>query len=205
MKITSINLAESYYSDKPAKIAYLRPDSLSFISYQSSLFPGCNVLLIDHSRGLALGTLAIKLNNQGRIMLCNDQQFKFPSNFTCYQELDINFSITQKIQNCNIEQVKKSNEKFTNFIVIGDYDPELKLRQFNSQLLPSCTIIIFSQFLEFLVKCVDFMKETNQYILIKVYDIFLREIQVLENRTHPLVNMDSFSGYILTAKKIEKL
>eukprot|EP00828_Plagiopyla_frontata_P038985 TRINITY_DN5116_c0_g1_i2.p2 TRINITY_DN5116_c0_g1~~TRINITY_DN5116_c0_g1_i2.p2 ORF type:complete len:139 (+),score=18.26 TRINITY_DN5116_c0_g1_i2:264-680(+) len=138
-------------------------------------------------------------------MLCNDQQFKFPSNFTCYQELDINFSITQKIQNCNIEQVKKSNEKFTNFIVIGDYDPELKLRQFNSQLLPSCTIIIFSQFLEFLVKCVDFMKETNQYILIKVYDIFLREIQVLENRTHPLVNMDSFSGYILTAKKIEKL
>ena len=74
MKITSANLSESYYTDKPSKIAltsyflifkirYLRPDSLSFIIYQSSIFCGCNLLIIDHSRGLALGTLAIKLNN----------------------------------------------------------------------------------------------------------------------------------------------
>jgi len=40
------------------------------------------------------------------------------------------------------------------------------------------------------------------YLNIKIQDVWSRDYQVLHNRTHPLMYMDSCSGYLLTGFKV---
>lgn len=43
----------------------------------------------------------------------------------------------------------------------------------------------------------------RSYVNLKLMDSWCRTFQVLKNRTHPLMNMDSCSGFLLHAIKVQ--
>ena len=43
---------------------------------------------------------------------------------------------------------------------------------------------------------------TKDFINIQLFDTFTRQYQVLKNRTHPMMSMDGFGGYVLHAIKV---
>jgi tRNA (adenine-N(1)-)-methyltransferase non-catalytic subunit len=45
--------------------------------------------------------------------------------------------------------------------------------------------------------------KTRGYLNVRLFDSWAREYQVLKNRTHPMMNMDSCSGFLLSALKME--
>lgn len=47
------------------------------------------------------------------------------------------------------------------------------------------------------------MTQDKRFVMVQMQDVFTREHQVLEMRTHPLTQMDSFSGFVLSGIKTE--
>jgi tRNA A58 N-methylase Trm61 len=48
------------------------------------------------------------------------------------------------------------------------------------------------------------MLDLRKFINIKMNDTFTRRYQVLKNRTHPMMSMHGFGGYLLTAIKVDE-
>jgi tRNA (adenine-N(1)-)-methyltransferase non-catalytic subunit len=71
-------------------------------------------------------------------------------------------------------------------------------------------MVFFSIFLEVtlnfnfqpLIELEKLMIDEKMAINVRVEEIWMREIQVLPNRTHPNMSMDGASGYILSAIKV---
>lgn len=86
----------------------------------------------------------------------------------------------------------------------GNYDFEGILQAVEPSLAPGCIIVLHCQNLEPLQSVLTYMRQKpDDYIHLKLQDIWAREHQVLRNRTHPLMYMSSHSGYLLTGFKVE--
>lgn len=66
-RCTPASVCEVYHSKSIDKISHLRPDSLSRILSQSSIYPGCRVLVVDSLIGLIVGSVAYRLRGMGEI------------------------------------------------------------------------------------------------------------------------------------------
>lgn len=66
-RCTPATVCEVYHSKSIDKISHLRPDSLSRILSQSSIYPGCRVLVVDSLVGLIVGSVAYRLRGMGEI------------------------------------------------------------------------------------------------------------------------------------------
>jgi hypothetical protein len=69
-------------------------------------------------------------------------------------------------------------------------------------LKTSCPFAVFCEFLEPLTRCYDAALKLGTVISLQLTSTWQREFQVLPNRTHPLNDMHSESGYILTGIKV---
>ncbi|EGR27304.1 tRNA methyltransferase, putative [Ichthyophthirius multifiliis] len=101
-----------------------------------------------------------------------------------------------------IETLFKENPKLVNLLIVGDFDVLEIITKMNDLLIPNATVIAYSNYLENLIQPSEYMLKLKNYINVRVFDIFMRQYQVLKNRTHPFINMSGFSGYILSAYKV---
>lgn len=70
-----------------------------------------------------------------------------------------------------------------------------------SQLKDGAIIALYCQSSSPLESAARLMRD-RKYLNVRLQDSWSREYQVLHNRTHPLMYMDSASGYLLTAFKV---
>eukprot|EP01025_Chloroclados_australasicus_P018787 TRINITY_DN19_c0_g2_i1.p1 TRINITY_DN19_c0_g2~~TRINITY_DN19_c0_g2_i1.p1 ORF type:complete len:535 (-),score=64.03 TRINITY_DN19_c0_g2_i1:339-1817(-) len=66
----------------------------------------------------------------------------------------------------------------------------------------SSSIVIYSNFLESLTQCYGQMQESREFVGMLIQETWLREFQVLPQRTRPPMNMDGTGGYFLMATKV---
>ncbi|EFA79060.1 phosphoribosyl pyrophosphate synthetase [Heterostelium album PN500] len=88
-------------------------------------------------------------------------------------------------------------------VIVTQYHPLNILKACLPYLNPSGNIVIFSQFQQHLVECFQFLHENMLAVNISVAEIWMREQQVLPKRTHPNMNMDGSSGFLLSAIKVK--
>ena len=95
--------------------------------------------------------------------------------------------------------------KFANLVLCMKNDNNLpkyffELFQF---LKYSGNFVIFAKDKEILVEIDKIMIENNLGIDTKIIETITREYQILELRTHPMMNNKGYSGYVYTGYKIE--
>ncbi|CAD5119877.1 DgyrCDS8462 [Dimorphilus gyrociliatus] len=132
-------------------------------------------------------------------------------------EDDTALSLAQPNKRKFSERVKKKEKKFgivkdiladsnaDGLIVASKFHPTpivLNLIQFIAQNRP---IVIFCQHIEPLLDCYNQLKSKGNVLMLKIFDIFLREHQVLQNRTHPHINMSNTGGYLLTGITVSSI
>ncbi|XP_052270875.1 tRNA (adenine(58)-N(1))-methyltransferase non-catalytic subunit TRM6-like isoform X2 [Dreissena polymorpha] len=71
-------------------------------------------------------------------------------------------------------------------------------------IAPSRQIVVFSQFKEALQDCYMHLREHKGLVNYRLTETWLREYQVLPNRTHPVIQMSGTGGYLLSATTIVK-
>lgn len=95
------------------------------------------------------------------------------------------------------------NKKMDCLIIVDDEDPAALTEALLPFLKLSGTICVYSPFMEQITALQ--MVVTDDAVNIKIQETWLREIQVLPNRTHPHVNMSHGGGYLFSAIKVQPL
>ena len=89
-------------------------------------------------------------------------------------------------------------------VLVTKYDPTTTLLQLFPHLAPSSPYVIYCEFLEPLAECFKQI-QTDPALLsinLRLSDTWMREYQILPNRTHPAMSMSQSGGFILTGIKL---
>ncbi|XP_042382078.1 tRNA (adenine(58)-N(1))-methyltransferase non-catalytic subunit trm6-like [Zingiber officinale] len=123
-------------------------------------------------------------------------------------ELGHDTPITDKLVNkgrqAPLETMKQwKTNGFSGLIVAA---PEAEVGTIVHKLLPllaySAPFAIYHQYLQPLAACMHNLQTSKLAISLQISEPWLREYQVLPSRTHPLMQMSSFGGYILSGIRI---
>jgi len=88
-------------------------------------------------------------------------------------------------------------------IMVCKQHPSNLLKSLFEYLKPSRPFVVFSPYKEPLVQTFLEIKQGGKAINVTLSESWLRNLQVLENRTHPEVMMSGGGGYILTGLKVK--
>jgi len=108
-----------------------------------------------------------------------------------------------QLKNLNSE-FQKCGGKVESLIVVGRFDQNAVLKGLWPLLQPGGIMVVFSQSIKPLADIMDRLKQSELVANPELCDIWYREHQVLPNRTHPMMNMSSTGGYVLSAIKLAK-
>jgi len=70
-------------------------------------------------------------------------------------------------------------------------------------LSPGKPFVVYSQFLQPLVELYDTLRKTSSTCLLRITESWLRNYQILPERTHPEMSMSGTGGYLLTGIKLD--
>lgn len=96
----------------------------------------------------------------------------------------------------------KSGRKCDSLILACSYDPKATLLKLLPYLETSCPFVVFCEYMEPLFECFQELQNQKLAINLRLSDTWLREYQVLPNRTHPNMTMSQNGGFILTGVKV---
>lgn len=94
-------------------------------------------------------------------------------------------------------------QKVDSLILCSKFDPTYLLDALFPLLIPSGILVIFSHTMAPLVQCMKILKQRGVVCNTKISDTWTRSYQILPNRTHPVMNTSSSSGYLLSAYKLK--
>jgi tRNA (adenine-N(1)-)-methyltransferase non-catalytic subunit len=86
---------------------------------------------------------------------------------------------------------------FDSLIIASHCDPLPVLQNAMRLLEKSAAMAIYSEHLEPLNKCYQFLNDNNLALRLSIGDTWMREFQVLPGRTHPSMSMVTSGGYLL--------
>lgn len=104
------------------------------------------------------------------------------------------------------EKIKVSELLVPNFldslILIAQHDHPLPLLKLAYPLLaPSRNFVIYSDALEPLLECYEYLKTSSIAVSVNISESWLRKYQVLPERTRPEMNVSGYGGYLLSGIK----
>eukprot|EP01133_Synstelium_polycarpum_P007215 gene7215-8379_t len=220
-------LCESYYAKDPKKICNLRFDTFGQLLTLANIKAGSKTLVVETTMGLVTGAIAERIQGSGKVLtafvgkgasLSIAQNFGFttevessivPFNIELLSQLNVDPTYTPlpaagKISTSVFNQVRTHEaseilkEGVFSLVIVTKYSPLSILLASLPFLNPSGTIVIFSLYQSHLFECYQFLQQNNLAINLSITEIWMREQQVLPKRTHPTMNMDGASGYMLS-------
>ncbi|XP_053665984.1 tRNA (adenine(58)-N(1))-methyltransferase non-catalytic subunit TRM6 [Anopheles marshallii] len=90
------------------------------------------------------------------------------------------------------------DEKFDSLVIVAKEHPQSILKALLPFVKSSRPVVIFSNSREILTECYVDIKTEASVTYLRVTSNWMRQYQILPNRTHPDVTMSGSSGYLLT-------
>lgn len=87
-------------------------------------------------------------------------------------------------------------------VLAPDREPISVLKATLPALFDSCPLVVYSEHMEPLIRAFDWLKTSGNAIHLQLTETWLREFQILENRSHPTMTMCANAGFVLSAIKI---
>jgi len=88
-------------------------------------------------------------------------------------------------------------------IMISRYEPNSVLKEVFPYLTLSRPFVLFSTLPQTLAECFDGLIKQKTALNLDLTETWMRVYQVLPDRTHPMMNMEAASGYVLSGVKVE--
>ncbi|CAD8044625.1 unnamed protein product [Paramecium primaurelia] len=205
LKTTIDNVHKTQFLESPQKLNFMRIDSLAFFMQLSSITQNSNILMFDNANGVVVSAVAERLDGEGSISTVFWNHSK--SNLRDYlpiQQMNFNEEILKSIKLIkNLEDIEKNQNKYTHLLIAGEFKFTEIIEKYLNLIAVGGIIVIFSTYLEKLHEVAEQLLSSGLCSKIDVLDSFLRYHQVLENRTHPKVEMNAFGGYLLQTYKLK--
>ncbi|CAM9732012.1 unnamed protein product [Chrysoparadoxa australica] len=94
-------------------------------------------------------------------------------------------------------------EQCDSLIIATLDDPLDALTHLIPHLAVGRPFVVYSEFIQPLLPCFEFVKDEGLAVRVRLMDAFYREHQMVPGRTHPKMDMSSLGGFILTGFKVE--
>lgn len=104
----------------------------------------------------------------------------------------------KQLENAKIVNDLFKNKQMDCLVIATKFRPLPIFEKLIDYLAPNRYFVIYSPTQEPLIECHSFLKTTHKAIHIEMSDSWLREYQILPERTHPTVMMDCHGGFLLT-------
>jgi len=204
------NIIETFFIIDPKIINYLRMDTISTMLINTNFMEG-KTLIFEETNNILTQVYCMRTPYNGKVIslfkekICNKNLNIF--NLTRKQKslisyMNINCFLNKKSFGYDIF-IKKFQNYFSNLVICLKMDIEIPIYFFN--LLPflkySGNIIIFGKDKEILINIDKILNENKLGIDTKIIETITREYQILELRTHPMMNNKGYSGYVLVSYK----
>ena len=201
------NIIETFFIYECKSINQLRFDSVASMLINSNFQEKSSTIIIDESNFIL--TLAYAQRTQFGSKVMHIFFDRIPSK-------NLNLLNLNRAQKANIEYMRYSllmddtrmfknfyKNKFANLVLCLKEDKLLvqyffELWQF---LRPSGNFVLFSKDKEILISIDKIVIENNLGIDSKIIETISREYQILELRTHPMMNNKGYSGYVYVGYK----
>eukprot|EP00466_Bigelowiella_natans_P007830 jgi/Bigna1/131853/aug1.15_g6561 len=208
---TPFNICETYLKNEPKKSMYLRPDVLSYILTAANVrasFPWALPLSFNRERLKILAEMRAKAQQQNAE---NADEKKTESTVQAKQDDNNQDTTSEKRDPVEEEKTRKlylrakeqMAEMASSLIIATRNCPRSILKELCPYLAGSGCIVVYSEHLSPLKEAADWLKKTATATNVNICDNWFREYQILPQRTHPMMNMNGFSGYLLTAIKLK--
>ena len=204
------NIIETLFIIDPKIINYLRMDTISTMLINTNFMEG-KTLIFEETNNILTQAYCMRTPYNGKVISLFEEKI-------CNKNLNI-FNLTRKQKslisymniNCFLNKksfgydifIKKFQNYFSNLVICLKMDIEIPIYFFN--LLPflkySGNIIIFGKDKEILINIDKILNENKLGIDTKIIETITREYQILELRTHPMMNNKGYSGYVLVSYK----
>ena len=201
------NIIETFFLYDFKSINQLRFDSVSTMLINSNFQEKSSTIIIDESSNIL--TLAYAQRTQFDSKVMHIFFDRVPSK-------NLNLLNLDRKQKANIAYMKYDilmdeknifknfyENKFANLVLCMKEDKNIpkyffELWQF---LMPSGNFVVFSKDKEILTSIDKIIYENNMGIDCKIIETITREYQILELRTHPMMNNKGYSGYVYVGYK----
>jgi len=232
-KPSAITVCKTYYQMKPGKISYMRFDSLAQILHLGNIQANSSVIVVDNCSGLLVGAVAERLGGHGKVLAIHEgPQASYPLvevfNFSPMIKKSIyHFPLTQirsvkdykPLEVESMDMDKQMDEKKVkleeakgliaagadSIVISSKYEPYSVLSELFPYLALSRPFVLFANSAQPLAECYDKLLKKKTALNLDLSETWMRVYQVLPDRTHPMMNMDAASGYILSGTKVEPL
>lgn len=138
------------------------------------------------------------IDNDSNPALVNRKVNPLPASYVEPEKTEL---LPRQLTNDSTKQCLRNGSE--SLIIAVSWDAEKTLDALWPLLLPSGSFVVFSQYLAPLNKLHARLKNKKQAVFLQCSETWYRVQQVLPNRTHPMMNMDGGSGYILTGIKVD--
>lgn len=102
-----------------------------------------------------------------------------------------------------IQNIKEDLNNLCDSLVIGGLNnPKPVFDVLFKYLKPTGTFVVYSQQLQPLVDIETYLHKNNMACHTRIFENWLRYYQILKDRTHPLMQMSGFGGYLLVGIKL---
>ena len=205
------NIIETFFLTDIKTINFLRMDSIATMLLNSNFQPNQNTLILEETSNILTQAFALRTNFKSKII----QLFKDKISNKYLNIFNLSFRQKGLISQVNIDCFLNENnfwykiynnkykESFSNLVICLKNDNEISkyfLILFD-YLKFSGNFIIFAKDKEILLSIDKNLYENKLSIDNKIIETITREYQILELRTHPMMNNKGYSGYILTGYK----
>ncbi|OQR70610.1 tRNA (adenine(58)-N(1))-methyltransferase non-catalytic subunit TRM6-like [Tropilaelaps mercedesae] len=227
------SLAYLYWNQSPLKLGMLRPDSLATMLAQTNILSKGKYIVMDSFLGLLTAAVFERCSQGQVIQVLDYQGYQSSTRqavqalgMRTERLLCVDYFLVERMARgevlrdgypedpANERRVSRFNKNITALRTLqtkewdgllincrGDVlEPTLLLLQFMKLSRP---FVIFSPYLGELTRLYNTLKSTNSTAMLKISESWIRGYQVLEDRTHPEINMQGASGYLLTGIKCE--
>ena len=205
------NIIETFFLTDIKVINFLRMDSIATMLLNSNFQPNQNTLILEETSNILTQAFALRTNFKSKII----QLFKGKISNKYLNIFNLSFRQKGLISQVNIDCFLNENnfwykiynnkykESFSNLVICLKNDYEISKYFFIlfDYLKFSGNFIIFAKDKEILLSIDKNLYENKLSIDNKIIETITREYQILELRTHPMMNNKGYSGYILTGYK----
>ncbi|KAJ8599916.1 hypothetical protein CTAYLR_002855 [Chrysophaeum taylorii] len=171
----------------------LRPDTVAQLVARANARDGAKIITVDHSGGVALAAILERIEPSGKALVPHRGPF-------------------EALRRCNLTDLDRRVVCFSldetpppqgdSLVLVAKTDPIANLDALLPLLCPSAPIVVYSDTVEPLAAAYAHLQASGLATAILLSETWLRDFQVLPNRTHPTMSMSATGGYLLSATKI---
>ncbi|BFU18777.1 eukaryotic initiation factor 3, gamma subunit, putative [Entamoeba histolytica HM-1:IMSS-B] len=211
LEASPINVCDYYNLKGNFKAGRVREDMLSYIMFHSDLRESVGIM--ENCNGLILGSVlrAVTPNVKVYTVKYSGEQYSLATvlapHFSESPTDDCQkYSVQEKLLHYtsfkyNVDVLPQVNS----LIIVTDVEPFETVKTLFPSLKKSGSLVVYCQYLDKLARLFDYLWKKKCIVYADVIEPFTRTIQVLPNRTHPNVLMDSNGGYLLYGIKVGEI